>query len=77
MTNLEKLQSAINSLGNIRVPTMLMESVSIPLYNAIVMIDGVYQDLLKKEHQQSNEELTISDIGIGDAPPDEQVNKAE
>lgn len=71
MTDLEKLYSVIQQLNNICVPTILIESVTIPIRNAAIVLESIYNNLkngaTNKENQNGEDspEISIEAIGVG------------
>ena len=58
MTNLDVLLQVIQDLDRIQVPTGLVESVTIPIYNANSKLKALYQTIsesIEKEEDKTNE----------------------
>lgn len=49
MSNLEKLRTVQSNLSNIRIPAAFTESITIPMFNAILALDQVCQEMEKAE----------------------------
>ena len=70
MLNLDTIKSVIQQLQNIRVPVAFVETIGIPVYNAIIVLNNLCQ----KEDQQSNKEeneITFGDIEVSTENPSE------
>lgn len=71
--NCEELLQIINTLNNIQVPTILIESVTIPIRNCAIKLEKIYQEeMTKKEESPKGEILQDGDIEVfvGDKPPE-------
>ena len=59
MSILEKLRGVQSSLSNIRIPAAFTESVTIPIFNTILELDRICQELENSQSEKSNEEIKM------------------
>lgn len=69
MTNTQKLQIASSTLSNIRPPVAFAESIIIPIYQALMLIDEVRKDL------ESEKDISISDVKVTSEDPGPDVEE--
>ena len=72
MTDLEKLTAAKNNLAAIRAPIAFTESVTIPVYQSMLLIDQVCESLAKA---QKKEEVSVSDVQVTPEDPGADVEE--
>lgn len=71
--NTEELLKIINVLNNIQVPTILIESVALPIRNCAISLEKMYKDEMTKKDKVP--EGTVAKDGdmevyVGDKPPE-------
>lgn len=66
MYDLSLIKSVIQQLQNIRIPIAFVDSIGVPLYNAMVSLNNFCQNSDKKE------DISISDIEVSKEPQVEE-----
>lgn len=66
MYDLSLIRSVIQQLQNIRIPIAFVDSIGVPLYNAMVSLNNFCQNSDKKE------DISISDIEVSKEPQVEE-----
>lgn len=61
MTNLEKIEAVIRTLNNVRVPAALTESIAIPVYNATLALNEVFQSMQAEQKQPDDFEIKMEE----------------
>lgn len=69
MTNSEQLKVAINTLSSIRTPIAFTESIAIPVYQAIMLINSICEKIEKEENSQ--EDVSISNVKFVKEKPED------
>lgn len=60
--NTEELLKIINILNNIQVPTILIESVALPIRNCAISLEKIYKEEITKEKiSKDNTENSLSE----------------
>jgi len=59
MSNLEKIEAAIRTLNNVRVPAALTESIAIPVYNVTLVLNEVLQSMQAENKPKEDEDIKI------------------
>lgn len=60
--NTEELLKIINILNNIQVPTILIESVALPIRNCAISLEKIYKEEIAKEKiSKDNTENSLSE----------------
>lgn len=71
--NNEELLQIINTLNNIQVPTILIESVALPIRNCAIRLEQMYKNEITKK-DKTPEDKTVEDdnmeVYVGDKPPE-------
>lgn len=71
--NTEELLKIINVLNNIQVPTILIESVALPIRNCAISLEKMYkEEITKKDKVPEGAVVKDSDVEVyvGDKPPE-------
>lgn len=74
--NTEELLNVINVLNNIQVPTILIESVALPIRNCAIKLENMYKkETMKKDKTPENKEIEDNNVDVevyvGDKPPED------
>lgn len=72
--NAEELLNVINILNNIQVPTILIESVALPIRNCAIKLENMYKkETMKKDEAPEIKAIEDSNIEVyvGEKPPED------
>ena len=59
MNNLQVLQTVINELGAVCIPTAYLEQIGVPVYNARQKLIALYSDVQQASQKKEEEEKAI------------------
>lgn len=71
--NSEELLKIIDVLNNIRVPTILIESVALPIRNCAAKLEKMYQEEMSKKNNIAGDKVVNdgdAEVYVGDKPPE-------
>lgn len=70
--NTEELLKIINVLNNIQVPTILIESVALPIRNCAISLEKIYKEEMSKKNNITDNKIVKDgdvEVYVGDEPP--------
>lgn len=66
MSDLEKIKYAVQMLKNVNIPVSLTESVTVPVFNAVILLNDVCKSMEKREKE--GPKIEVEEAGYIEIP---------